>query len=643
MCGIAGFCGETKDNLASIKKMCDAMIYRGPNAQGFWQDTNASVTMGHRRLSVLDLSENGSQPMISASGRYVIAYNGEIYNFQEIQKKLMSDGQITKFRSSSDTETILEAFEAYGLNAISLAKGMFAIALYDRKEKALHLLRDRSGEKPLYYGIVGDKFAFASELSVLKQLDGFVDEIDRNALQAYTQYKSVPQPLSIYKNIYKLLPGYVLTIKTPFKKAEFSQYWSFEDVIQNGLQHPFQGSFVEAVDTLDKLLTDSVRGQMISDVPLGAFLSAGIDSPLIVSMMQKLSSKPVNTYTIGFYDELCNEAVQAKDIAKHLGTNHTELYINEQDLLSVVPMLPSILSEPLADPACLPNFLVSKLAKKEVTVTLSGDGGDELFCGYDIYNRLSRIHHSFSQFPYPLRRISGGILQSFPFANIPKLYNLGEFCKSTDLLDFHELFRKEHSLNAHTVVIPDHDTTHNYIDSFLQRLEPDLLPDLRNYRKDSILNSLDERSTLLFRDQTGFMTDTVLSKVDRTGMYVSLENRIPLLDKDIIEFSWSIPINYKSENNVNKRILRELLYRYVPKSLVDRPKHGFEVPLTQWLSGPLFGWAEDLIHNNSLAESGYYNKTVLQKIWKDFCARKSNTLLLWYILQAEAWYQNSKK
>lgn len=639
MCGIAGFCGHTNDNKMQIKRMCDKIIFRGPDAEGYFCDTDCEVTLGHRRLSILDLSENGTQPMQSASGRFVISYNGEIYNFHALQERLLKDGYVKNFKSTSDTEVILEAFEAYGLNAVKDMKGMFAIALYDKREKTLHLMRDRVGEKPLYYGIVGSKFAFASDLSCLRVLEGFDNEINREALSAFVRYKSVPQPLTIYKHIYKLLPGQILSISAPFTTPSFSSYWSVKDTALYGFSHPFKGSEEEAREELKRLLTEAVKEQMISDVPIGAFLSGGIDSPIVVSIMQSICSESVKTFTIGFDDPKYNEAEYAKDISRYLGTDHTELYISEQDLKNVIPLLPSIYSEPLADPACLPAYLISKLAKTKVSVTLSGDGGDELFCGYGIYVQLEQLWDKFRKFPYPIRNKCGHILQRSPLKYNNKFYNMGEYARLTDFHRLHELFRNEHNYYAHHIV-PDLADPHDYISGAWLEEDQELLPDMEQYRRDMFLDLPDMKSAMLHRDQTGFMTDTVLNKVDRAGMYVSLENRIPLLDKDVIEFSWSLPISYKSANGCNKKILKDLLYEYVPKEMLDRPKHGFEVPIPAWLSGgELHEWASDLMTHSCLADDGYLDKKILNRIWNDFNRNQSGALLLWYILQAESWYR----
>ncbi|MCM1264049.1 MAG: asparagine synthase (glutamine-hydrolyzing) [Butyrivibrio sp.] len=639
MCGIAGFCGHTKDNKMQIKHMCDRIVFRGPNAEGYFYDADCEVTIGHRRLSILDLSENGTQPMQSASGRFVISYNGEIYNFQALRERLLNDGYVKAFKSSSDTEVILEAFEAYGLNAVNDMKGMFAIALYDRKEKALHLMRDRMGEKPLYYGIVGGKFAFASDLSCLTVLEGFNNELSKEALSAFIRYKSIPQPLTIYKHIYKLLPGQILSINAPFTTPAFSTYWSVKDAALSGFSHPFKGSVEEAREELKRLLVEAVKGQMISDVPIGAFLSGGIDSPLIVSIMQDVCPESVKTFTIGFDDPKYNEAEYAKDISKHLGTDHTELYISEQDLKNVIPLLPSIYSEPLADPACLPAYLISRLAKSKVTVTLSGDGGDELFCGYGIYAQLERLWSKFNQVPYGARNAIGALLQHPPLKYSNKLYNIGEYARLTDCHRLHELFRNEHNYDAHNAVCGI-ENPHDYLSGSWLDEDKGLLPDMEQFRRDMFLELPDIKSAMLHRDQTGFLTDTVLPKVDRAGMYVSLENRIPLLDKDVIEFSWTLPISYKSSDGTNKKILKELLYEYVPMEMLNRPKHGFEVPLPEWLStGELHEWAGELMLHSRLADDGYFNKKILDRMWKHFNADQANALQIWYILQAESWYR----
>lgn len=639
MCGIAGFCGNTSDNKRQIKSMCDQMVYRGPNAEGYWSDSNCGITLGHRRLSILDLSENGSQPMQSASGRFVISYNGEIYNFADLRKRLSADGYITNFRSTSDTEVILESFEAYGLDAVKEMKGMFAIALFDRQEKTLHLMRDRAGEKPLYYGIINGHFSFASDLNCLTVMENFHNSVSHEALAAMIRYKSVPQPLSIYEHIYKLLPGQILSIRAPFKKAVFSTYWSAREAALHGMEHPFQGNEADARDELRRLLTNAIKEQLVSDVPIGAFLSGGIDSPLVVSIMQSICSEPVKTFTIGFQDPKYNEAEYAKDISKHLGTDHTELYITEKDLKNVIPLLPTMFSEPLADPACLPAYLVSKLARSKVTVTLSGDGGDELFCGYDIYQRLENLWGKINQIPYPLRSAGGYLVQHSPLALSNKLYNAGEYARLTDIDHLHELFRNEHNYDAHHAVLSIVNPR-DYLCGDWVRDDSNILPNMSEYHSNLFLGLADAKSSMLYRDQTGFMTDTVFPKVDRAGMYISLENRIPLLDKDIMEFSWSLPIEYKSSNGCNKKILKELLYEYVPKSMLDRPKHGFEVPLPAWLStGELHEWASELIHGSHLAQDGYLHAKILSRIWTQFNKNQSNTLLLWYILQAESWYR----
>ncbi|MGL5258469.1 MAG: asparagine synthase (glutamine-hydrolyzing), partial [Lachnospiraceae bacterium] len=573
MCGIAGFCGKKKDAIAEISKMCDQIIHRGPNAFGYYSDDTCDITLGHRRLSILDLSSNGTQPMTSNSGRFVICFNGEIYNHQFLKEKLLKDGYVKHFKSTTDTEILLEGIEAYGFSILKELSGMFAVALFDKKQQELHLFRDRVGEKPLYYGMVDHQFVFASDLASLKVMTGFTNNLSKEALSLYFRYKSIPQPFSIYEHIYKLIPGQILSIKAPFTTPTFSSYFSLEECAIKGIQSPFAGSFSEAKEELRRLLRTSISNQMIADVPIGAFLSGGIDSPLVVSIMQELSSTAIHSFTIGFDDTSCNEAVYAKDIAKHLGTTHTELYVSNNDLKEVIPLLPKMFSEPLADPAALPNYLVSKLASNSVVVTLSGDGGDELFCGYELYQKLNTLYPKIHSIPSSFRSFSSHCIKKTPLSNHRKLYNLSEYLEVNKIGDLHELHRNEHSKIAHTLV-PHCDYKTDIRSFAILKEDAYLLPPLSSFST----TFADSIATMLYKDQLGFMTDTVLNKVDRTGMAVSLENRIPLMDKDILEFSWSLPTEFKSHNGINKRILKELLYDYVPKTMLDRPKHGFEVP-----------------------------------------------------------------
>ena len=632
MCGIAGFFDKNIDAHKAIKAMTDRMTYRGPDAEGFWTEENSGLTLGHRRLSILDLSENGAQPMHSASGRFVIAYNGEIYNAPQIREKLQAVNPGLHFRGTSDTEVILEAFEILGISqTLSLMKGMFAVALYDRQEKTFYLTRDRAGEKPVYYGFVNGHFVFGSEIAVLKEYPGFREhaEIDRTALQEFMRYGFVPAPLSIYEGIYKLLPGTLLTMKAPFQQFEITTYWSMAQAAEQGVKHPFTGSFEEACEELERLLTESIRSQMISDVPIGAFLSGGIDSPLIVSLMQKISDTPVKTFTIGFEDKKYNEAQFAKEIAAHLGTDHTEQYVSEQDLVEVIPKLAQIYSEPFADSSQIPTYLVSRLARSKVTVSLSGDAGDELFCGYNTYDKISKLFHKVNQIPFGLRKMAGGMCGVLPYGKTDKGYRIARSLREKDIYALHE------AVCYHTSYLGEH-----VVEGAGEWKENQ---DVQGLYREMSPAGMDERSIMLLKDMQTYHPDDILVKVDRAGMAVSLENRVPMLDRDVMEFAWSLPIEYKDENGVSKRILKEILYRYVPKEMLDRPKKGFSVPLVRWLQeGSTGEWAQTMIRDSQLVKEHYLKREVVDALWKNFKAGKTDAQMIWEILMAEQWYRSGK-
>lgn len=637
MCGIAGYTSYSGDS-TQIRRMCDRIVHRGPDSEGYWTAEDGSVSIGHRRLSIIELSDAGSQPMVSHTGRFVIAFNGEIYNHLEIREYLCDMNAGITFRGMSDTETILEAFEVLGVKeTLERMKGMFALVLFDRQDKTLYLMRDRMGEKPLYYGMCGSHFVFGSELSSFKEVDGWTGEIDRRSLALFYRYKSIQAPYTIYRHIYKLMPGMLMKLSAPYTTPSFEYYWSLREVAEKGIENPFTGSFDEAKEELRSRLLGAVKGQLLSDVPLGAFLSGGIDSPLVVSMMQSVSKESVKTFTIGFDDSEHNEATYAADIARHLGTNHTEYYVDEKTLRDVIPILPDIFAEPLADPAAFPNYLVSKIARQHVTVTLSGDGGDELFCGYDMYANVARCWNSrWKRIPRPIAQMGSSIMQAGPWGRSNSLYTLGEYLKPNSIEEFHELFRAEHSYDVMHLVYGAEQCVNDAID---EAMVPWNL-----ISGDAVLNiDTDDMSKMLYKDQIGFMTNTVLNKVDRTGMAVSLENRIPLLDKDVVEFSWSLPIEYKNHAGIGKHILKELLYEYVPKEMLDRPKHGFEVPLKRWLAkGELHEWAGDLISNSHMMHDGLIARDSIEGIWKRFNENGDKVLPLWYVLQMESWYRANK-
>ncbi len=626
MCGIAGFCnfkGDRDDIRKNISRMNERMLHRGPDAGGVWISEQEDVVLGHRRLSIVDLTEGGAQPMESHSGRYVIAFNGEIYNYKKIAHRLLQEKRVVQFRSTSDTEILLEAIEAYGLTeTLSMCKGMFAIALYDKKERVLFLARDRVGEKPLYYGMVNDAFVFASDIRSIAALEGFRNPIDTGVLDLYFIHGYIPAPYSIYQNIFKLEAGNVLEIKAPFSSYCISAYWSMKQAALAGQKNLFKGSREEAADELERLLKDSIKEQMVADVPVGAFLSAGIDSSTVVALMQSLDAGKVKSFTIGMEEKEYNEAVYAKEIAARLGTEHTELYITEQDAKAVIPKLGYMFGEPFADSSQIPTYLVSKMTREHVTVSLSGDGGDELFCGYTSYASVERIWNKMKAVPYWIRKPVSDLVIHSPLAKKP-IYRikgklLGAKGPSELYIDSREtdpLF-KQISLN--------HDNRpYKY-----SELDPHFLDETNH--------------NIMLMDMLMYHPDDILVKVDRTAMAVSLETRVPMLDKDVVEFAWSLPIEYKREGNVGKQVLRDVLYRYVPREMMERPKKGFSIPVEKWLrQTELREWAEMLIDKTTLKQQGILNPEVVWQIWNDFIEKGEWRIQIWYILMFQEWMTGS--
>lgn len=620
MCGIAGFCNHPKNWEENIKKMNERMYHRGPDAGGIWANEDASVVFGHRRLSIVDLSANGAQPMHSASGRYVCVFNGEIYNYKTIRDKLLAEKKVTAFKGTSDTEVLLEAFEAYGVKeTIAMCKGMFAIALLDKETGKLTLIRDRIGEKPLYYGFVNGSFVFASDLGSIAALEDFHNEIDTKVLQIYFIHGYIPAPYSIYQDIYKLDAGCMLEIDAPYQKPQISTYWSVREAARYGQEHPFQGSRQEAADELERLLKASIKDQMVADVPVGAFLSAGIDSSTIVALMQAQSNQKVRSFTIGMNDPKYNEATYAKEIAKHLGTEHTELYITEEDAKAVIPKLAWMFAEPFADSSQIPTYLVSKMTREHVTVSLSGDAGDELFCGYMTYPSIDRIWGKMKNYPYGLRKLCSELVLHCPIGKNNQLlqtkaYLLG--AKSPEHL--YELSNAQEAANLDIALEKEvHSYKHNEMPyGYLE----------------------DTQNRIMLMDMEVYHPDDILVKVDRTAMAVSLETRVPMLDKDVVEFAWTIPMEYKKKDGEGKLVLKDVLYRYVPKEMMDRPKKGFSIPIMKWLKEPeLRAWAEALIDRKTLEQQGVLNPDVVWRIWKDYIENDNWRIQIWYILMFQSW------
>jgi asparagine synthase (glutamine-hydrolysing) len=623
--------------------MSRALAHRGPDDEGVWVDADAGIGFGHRRLSIVDLSPAGHQPMISASGRYVITFNGEIYNHAELRTELRAEGHETAWRGHSDTETLLAGFDAWGVKrTLQVASGMFAFGLWDRQERTLTLARDRLGEKPLYYGRQGGSkgpFLFASELKALTAHPNFEREIDREALGLLVRYINVPAPFSIYRGISKLLPGTMLTMRADAAEPIIEEYWSGAEVARSGVANPIDEHPDAAADELERILERAVGRQMMSDVPLGAFLSGGIDSSTVVAVMQKLSSRPVKTFTVGFHEDGYNEAEHAKAVARHLGTDHTELYVTPQETIDVIPRLPAIYDEPFADSSQVPTHLISALARQEVTVALSGDGGDELFGGYDRYLFTAGLWHKIAGIPMPLRTAvaralttvptsawnrfgaaAGGLLpRSMRSRRLGERMHKGAIMLSSDSLD--ELYDGMLSLwrDPSEFVIgapPESASTMNCHDQ---------------------LGTLGGVERMMAQDMLGYLANDILVKVDRAAMAVSLETRVPLLDPEVVEFAWRLPLNLKIRGSKTKWLLREVLYRHVPPRLLDRPKMGFGVPIDTWMRGPLRGWVESLIDERRLREEGFFYPHIVRKAWDEHLGGRANQFKLWSLLMFQAW------
>lgn len=648
MCGIVGFLGGRKLDCGDeslLHCMSDRLLHRGPDDGCAWWDSERRIGLGHRRLAIVDLSVAGRQPMISASGRYVIAFNGEIYNHLALRNELEqlsassdhNNNELHQWRGHSDTETLLAATEAWGLE-VTLKKsiGMFAIALWDRHTRTLTLARDRIGEKPLYYGWQGSTnnrvFLFGSELKALKEHHSFEARIDRGSLCLLLRYNYIPAPYSIYQGIAKLMPGCLLSISLERPEPKIWKYWCAVEVARAGLAAPFTGTAVDAVDALEVLAKDAVRQQMAADVPLGAFLSGGIDSSTIVALMQAQSSRPIKTFTIGYNENGYSEAVYAKAIARHLDTEHNELYVSPEQAMAAITRLPSLYSEPFSDSSQIPTHLVSQLAKQHVTVSLSGDAGDELFCGYNRYQFTSSWWNKLSAIPRPLR----GLAANSILAIAPQTWN--RYVGSLPWTSVGDKLHKGASVMTSTTV------AELYLRMVSSLIEPATLvvggveyPTLLKGNEPSLFD-LDDVQRMMVLDMLTYLPDDILTKVDRAAMGVSLECRVPYLDHRVIEFAWSLPMDYKLRNRQTKWVLRQVLYRHVPRALIERPKMGFGFPIDKWLRGPLKTWGDGLLSESLLREDGYFYPIPIRKMWIEHLSGSRNwSTQLWSILMFNAW------
>lgn len=598
--------------------MTAAIAHRGPDDGGTWFDPDAGIALGHRRLSILDLSVLGHQPMHSADGRWVIIFNGEIYNFRELRDELEAAGD--RFRGHSDTEVMLAAFSRWGLApAARRMAGMFAFAAWDRGERRLHLVRDRFGEKPLYYGWMGGCFLFGSELKALKAHPRFRGEVDRGALALYTRHNYIPAPLSIYRDIHKLLPGHIATVH-PDGEVALAPYWELAEAVAEGIRNPLDGPDDRLVDAVESRLRATIREEMVADVPLGALLSGGIDSTAVVALMQEESRRPVHTFTIGFHEQGFNEAEHAKAVARHLGTDHTELYLTPKQALDVVPRLPAMYDEPFADSSQIPTFLVSQLARGHVTVALTGDGGDEMFGGYGRYAETRRVWRRHARVPGGVRKVTGAVLRPIAAAT-GRLELTSQVLQLNSPLEAYELLMSAWTRPDH-LVIDGQEPPHRRLGAL------------------DVPRALALEQQLMFLDSGNYLPDDVLVKVDRASMAVSLETRAPLLDHRLAELAWRLPFHAKVRGNTTKWVLREIVHRHVPRELVDRPKAGFSVPVGAWVRGPLRDWARSLTQPARLKAQGYFDPvTVGRLVAAVERGPRGRESRLWLILMFQAWLE----
>lgn len=643
MCGIAGYLTVDHNHSAEpsiLQAMTDAIRHRGPDSVGAWQDVCAGVGLGMRRLAIIDVSPAGSQPMISHCGRYVLVFNGEIYNHKHIRARLEAESRAPNWRGHSDTEVLLAAIAAWGLTgALRSANGMFGLAIWDRQTQILELACDRFGEKPIYYGWSGRTFLFGSELKALAAHPAWIGTVNRDALALLARYGYIAAPHSIYRNIRKLSPGMTASLQRGQATATeptLAAYWSTHAMVEEARRAPFDISENDAVDEFERLFQDAVGLRMESDVPLGAFLSGGFDSTAVVAMMQRQSSRPVQTFTIGFSEDGYNEAPFAKNVATHLGTDHTELYVTPEQAMNVIPSLPKLYDEPFADSSQIPTYLVSQLARRHVTVALSGDAGDELFGGYNRYFLSDQLLPWITATPHALREASASIIELVGARRWDSLYKALTFGRGQQLvgdraLKLAELVSSPTKIDGYRHLIS---AWLSPSDIVLGSNEPKTVLDDTSALPDK-LNFVEQ---MMYLDLVSYLPGDILTKVDRATMGVSLEGRVPFLDHRVAEFAWRLPFSLKVKGGEGKRIVKELVYRHVPKALMDRPKTGFGVPIAQWLRGPLREWAESLLNNGKVSAAGYFDPKLVSVHWEQHLnGRRNWEARLWPLLMFQAW------
>lgn len=641
MCGIAGFWGGLCVSDVA-ERMSNRLVSRGPDDSGIWIDESNGLALAHRRLSILDLSPAGAQPMVSPCGRYVLVFNGEIYNHHDLRLELEAEGGAFQWRGHADTETLLAGLRHWGVErCLSKLIGMFAFALWDNSERTLFLARDRMGEKPLYYGRSGGAFLFGSELKALTAHPSWQGEVDRDVLALFLRFSYVPAPWSIYRGIFKLPPAHFVAITDGGRTVgQPVCYWNLAQIAAKGAD-PSPKSPEALTDELEVLLRDAVKRQMAADVPLGAFLSGGYDSTTVAALMQAQSDQPVKTFSIGFHEAGFDEAIYAKKVARHLGTEHTELYVTPQEAMAVIPNLPMIYDEPFSDVSQIPTYLVSQLARKHVTVSLSGDGGDELFCGYNRYVSGYAVWRKLRWLPQPARQALVSLISRAPGhvldrvqSWLPQRFQISSLAdrlpKLADALAHQDGFSYYRGLVSHAK---------NPALMVLGAHEPSTL--LTQHDQPS-LSGLQEQ--MMFWDMLTYLPDDILTKVDRASMAVSLEVRVPLLDHRLVEFAWRVPTEYKYRDGQGKWLLRQVLYRYVPREMMERPKMGFGVPIEHWLRGPLREWAESLLAEGRLRQEGYLNPVPIRKMWAEHLSGRRNWQYhLWDVLMFQAWLGEQKR
>ena len=676
MCGFVGFYLNIEEDVPGkiekiITNMTDKLEHRGPDDSGIWLDYKKTIALGHRRLSIVDISSSGHQPMVSANNRYVVALNGEIYNHVELRKELDSINPDSQWKGHSDTETFLAGIEAWGIEkTLNKAVGMFAIALWDNKNKTLNLIRDRFGEKPLYYGWINigsaKVFAFGSELKALRAYPGFQNNISRDALKQFFKYMYVPVPYSIFEGIYKLEPGCILTMQKPprnepanllhpqegkdalYEDLHITKWYKLKETISKNSKEQINDE-TEATERLERQLKETIKIQSLADVPLGAFLSGGVDSSAIVALMQDQASAPIKTFTIGFEESQFDESPFAKAVASYLKTDHYEMRVTSKDALSLIPKLPHLYDEPFADSSQIPTYFVSQAAKKEVTVSLSGDAGDELFGGYNRYLMAPELWKKINWMPFSTRKLLGSSLHKMPMGLWDKVGDLYNLVRS----DSKGITHLGDKISKTALRLKNVDSLDELYKSLVcEWPNTDALVKDSSNSSSTLINLIDEslpeggledsESRMMYWDTISYLTDDILCKVDRAAMANSLETRVPFLDHRVVELAQRIPLKFKIKDNVGKSILRNILYKHVPKNLIERPKAGFGIPLAEWLRGPLRPWVEELINVERLDREGYLESSLVHQVWREHLSGKRDwSFRIWSVVIFQQWLESA--